>query len=165
MSVCAPFLLLLVGGWIGRLSRRGAAGATAALLLLAMFAAGNAPRLRHLFREGRGHYLEALTAIARQTDGTVISIGSDHDFRNGIVIAFYSPYVTGKEFLYTLEADVSPAADFEWFIAHDPEGAVPPGSVLEFPNGRVYELVGNYPYAGESGFGWFVYHRDKRRAE
>lgn len=52
-------------------------------------------------KNGRGHYLDAVMYLAEHTKDKIITVGSDHDFRNEMVLSFYAKYLpSGKEIVY-----------------------------------------------------------------
>lgn len=159
---CAPFALLLAAGSLARLFRGGAAAKTAGAVLTSLFLLGNALRVGTLATAGRGHYLEAVQRMARDTPGDVVTVGSDHDFRNRMVLDFYVPYAaTPKRFRY-MAADACSADASEWYLrsSSETDPRAPAGPILR--GGGRYGLVETYPYAGLSGWTWTLYRREGR---
>ncbi len=160
--VCAPFALVLAARTLTRLLRGPAASRLAALALLALFLTGSAARARALATAGRGHYLEALERMARETDGPVVTVGSDHDFRNKTLVEFYAAYDrSGKTFRYVAGPDWKPDAP-RWYLRHwfETDPRVAPIAV-DFRDGPAYRLIEVYPYAGLSGWTWALYRRER----
>jgi hypothetical protein len=58
-------------------------------LLVAAWLGLNGWSFARFLLEGRGRYEEALRFVAESSNREVVSIGSDHDFRNGTVVRFY----------------------------------------------------------------------------
>jgi uncharacterized membrane protein len=77
------FAPLLAASFAGSLPGTWRAALVAAWLLL------NGWSFARFLLEGRGRYEEALRFVAESSDREVITIGSDHDFRNGTVVRFY----------------------------------------------------------------------------
>lgn len=159
---CLPFALLLAAGALTRLFRAGGARRAAAVALGLAFALGNGARDRALATTGRGHYQEALARMAAETPGDAVTVASDHDARNSLVLDFYAARsAPGKRLVYVRAKDRA-ASRPDWFLLHgfftDPRLA--PVS-LTFPGaGADYRLVDIYPYAGLSGWTWMLYRRD-----
>jgi hypothetical protein len=159
---CLPFALLLAAGALTRLYRAGGAGRVAALALALAFAAGNGARDRALAAAGRGHYQEAVARMAAETRGDVVTVGSDHDARNRMVLEFYAARSgAAKRFSY-VPAEARGSSRPEWMLMHgfytDPRLAP---VALTYPGaGASYRLVEVFPYAGLSGWTWSLYRRE-----
>jgi hypothetical protein len=128
-----------------------------ALLLLALYLAGNGWHTIRLIQFGRGGYSEAVRFMADNTTGDTLVVSGDHDFRNAAVVQFYSKFLpAGKRAIYTPTGWL-PAGGTEWWILHrrDDEAAPPP-VIMDRPGNR-YKQIREYPYAGLSGFRWYLY--------
>lgn len=158
--VCLPFALALASRTLARMLRSGGASRIVGVVMLALFVSGNAVGARALATAGRGHYLDALDRMARDTKGPAVAVGSDHDFRNKVMVEFYAPYASGgKSFSYVDETGWKSGGP-EWYLRHsfetDPRTAP---VALHFRGGEDYDLVDVYPYSGLSGWMWALYHR------
>jgi hypothetical protein len=155
--VSVPFFLLLVGSSLARLFRRGGWWRTVAVLGLVVFVAGNGARIGRLLRDGRGHYREAFACMVENTRGGVVTVGGDHDWRTLMVLSHLAKEVPGAEPIeYLGSGQWSPAAPL-WVLRHDfsEEPRAEPGFLA--PTGRWYVLVRQFPYAGLSGWNWYLY--------
>jgi len=110
-----------------------------------------------LLTVGRGQYLAALEHIAAQTSGSEIVIGSDHDFRNRIVIEFYARYLD-KPVRYVSQKQW-PSPDGQWFIVHGLGHDDAPREMVTDQSGLRWQLEAHYECADLSGWRWFVYRR------
>jgi uncharacterized membrane protein len=155
-AVTAPFLLLLLARFLGRTFRRGRGGAAIATALLALFLAGGATYLSRLFTDGRGHYRDAVRLIVRGTAGSLATVGSDHDFRNGMVLGYHSAREAPGRLAYVPQDRWGPDVP-QWVLVHRFAGDPAPDPIAEGPTGRQYRLVASFPYAGLSGWAWYVY--------
>ncbi len=155
LLVSVPFILLGAALFLARLARRGRWALASCAIALLAFAVGNGAQLRDFFRFGRGQYLEALTYMAENTEGPWVTISGDHDFRESTLVSFYGPRAGGgKMMVYLDEASIVPS---EWAVTHDPSPDPRPPREWVSPRGKTYELVRRFPYAGASGWNWFVY--------
>jgi hypothetical protein len=155
--VTVPFLLWLTAESVARLARSGRIGVAAAVALLAAFLVGNGLHIARLLREGRGHYGEALEFIARSEPGKVVTLGSDNDFRNGVVVGhFYPPFAGAPRLRYVRIGDWTDSAP-SWVLVHHFDENPPPDAAVMGPTGRFYDLVRIFPYAGLSGWDWYLY--------
>ncbi|MEX2207573.1 MAG: hypothetical protein WEF50_15205 [Myxococcota bacterium] len=157
--VCVPFLLLLLAALLARLSRAGTPGAVLAFSLLALYLAGNTVRVVDFLRLGRGHYREAVEYMLAHDPERVLSVGSDHDFRNSMLLGYYARFVPPDRGLAYLSEREWPAQGPRWLITHslDPRHVPPPSYVFA---GRVeYRLAKHFPFSGVSGWHWCLYRR------
>ena len=157
--VSIAFFLLALGRTLGRLFDQGPAGRAVSLGLLALFVVGNAGHLRPFLKHGRGQYLEAVEFMARETPGGIVAVASDHDFRNAVVLDFYSRYLPEGKRIDYVDRQSRATRPPEWFIVHGQEREPNPQQALSLPSGAVYILQRSFPYYGPSGWHWFVYRR------
>jgi hypothetical protein len=160
--VSAACLLLLLAHGAAVLYRRGKPGQVLALAALALVLAGNLAHLQRLLELGRGSYLRALLFIAERTPGDRLTISSNHDFRNRLVLTYYGAYLpVEKQIVYFEQGQGGEAP--EWLLVdrfdRDP---APPERIGE-PSTPSYSLAARFPHAGLSGWTWYVFHRDPPR--
>jgi len=156
---CLPFALLLAAGALTRMFRAGGARRAAAAALGLAFFLGNGVRDAALATAGRGHYQEAVARMAAETPGGVVTVGSDHDMRNRMMLAFYAErFGPDKRFSYVPSAERG-ASPPEWFLLHGffTDRRLAPVALSD--DGRSYGLIEVYPYAGLSGWTWMLYRR------
>lgn len=158
---CLPFALMLAAGGLMRGLRRAGAARMLAGVFLVLFMVGNGERLRAFATDGRGHYLEAVQRMATETAGDMISVGSDHDFRNGMMLAFYGAYLSPPKRIDYVIASERTARKPEWYLRHSFSvdlRTVP--LMIKLPGVASYRLIAVYPYGGLSGWMWMLYRRD-----
>ena len=155
--LAVPFLLWLTAAGALRLARTGRTGLSVVTALAVLFLAGNGAYVARLLRDGRGQYREALAFIVRSESGPVATVGSDHDFRNATVIGRLLPGLPGAaRFRYVQAGEWSDASP-SWVLVHHFTEDPLPDPVILGPTGRRYDLVRVFPYAGLSGWDWYVY--------
>jgi len=155
--VLVPFALLLAGSALARLARAGRGGGLAAAAALAAFVATNAPALLRLVEVGRGQYAAAIEVMLAASSGAAVSVGSDHDWRNLVVLQYHAQRVAGGErIVYFPKRRWWPEGP-EWYVEHDFSDRPPVKPVVTGPNGRTYERVAAFRYAGLSGWSWTLY--------
>jgi hypothetical protein len=113
--------------------------------------------------------------MARHTPGQVVTVTSDHDFRNGMILSYYERYLPDRKHCqYVPQAQQFPVEAVDdaaagasttgaaWMLFHriGPERGVAP--TIADRNGTVYTLVKTLPYADLAGWEWFIYA--KRRS-
>ena len=155
--VTVPFVLWLCADGLAWMSRTGRAGSALATALAVLFLAGNVAQAERLVRLGRGQYRAALEYIVRTDPGPVATVGSDNDFRNATVIRRHLPAIQGAARLRYVQSAEWTAMPPNWALAHRFEGDPPPDEVVVAGNGDRYVLVRVFPYAGLSGWDWYVY--------
>jgi hypothetical protein len=158
--VSFPFFLLLssrlvcVGWQRFNNDRRGLLA-----LGIAIFLAGNFQRDYFLLDFGRGKYSAATEYMFRQTPHGPVSIGSDNDFRNSIVLEFYaSRRRDGDRLLYVGQSQLARHPP-EWFLLHSQDLSYIPPPQIGVKDAGTYSLDKRFGFAGVSGFSWFVYRR------
>lgn len=156
--VCFPFFYLLAAYALSLLYAKGAWGKAAFSAALVFFIILNLWNSTDLIRKGRGGYSEALIYMAGATEGTEIVIGSDHDFRNKLVLDFYSRFIRDKAVVY-LDKEARQEGAAQWMIRHSVDKAYSPPAYL-FESGHRYTLARSYGFAGVSGWSWFLYKKD-----
>jgi len=159
LLVATTFLLLIIGSTWARCWQRWWFSKAAAVLLLVLALCGHAAHLMRLYASGRGQYLEAVKYMAKHTRDAQITVGSDFDFRNYMVLRFYARYLpAGRSIRYYPEGTWHDGAP-EWFLAHALDVGVAPPHRLVGLNGGSYVLARAFPHYGLSGWDWFVYRR------
>ncbi len=157
--VCFPFLYLLAGMAVERLwtsKRNGGAAAVGALAILLAF---HSVRTANLISIGRGAHIEALQHIVDESPAGPIVVGTDHDFRNKLLMGFYVPHVNGAERLVYRDFAGWPPGGVDWAITHKMGKGVQPKDEIS-RDGVRYALDGEFRYdGGYSGFHWFLYRR------
>ena len=98
--VANVFLLILFSFVLADLYRQGPRGKTLCLLVLFAYLAGNGRHLASLFVHGRGQYCEAARLMAEQSDGSLVTIGGDDDYRIGRVLLFHGAALAPKTGVY-----------------------------------------------------------------
>jgi hypothetical protein len=112
--------LVIVADLLATLWRRGGVARATAAALLATVVAGHAVSLSRFYVSGRGHYGDAVAAMA--LDGA-FSYGSDHDFRNRMMVDFFTRTSAAKPTLV-------PAAQYcrqppTWWLTQDASKTAP----------------------------------------
>ena len=151
----AAFLTLSFGWLLPAALRRSRL--LAAALALA-FVVPNAIRIVRLVERGRGSYLPALEHMATLATQRPVTMGSDHDFRNGRLVEFHAQFApSGAGLEYHMQAEWAPAGP-EWMLVHSQDYAFAPKADLVVIGGRRYRLSAYYPSTGVSGWHLAVYH-------
>ncbi|MBN1516784.1 hypothetical protein JXA32_09480 [Candidatus Sumerlaeota bacterium] len=158
--ICFPFFLLLLAQLACHCSRlcppRWRWLAFAPIVLVV---AGQIPRDYHLLVTGRGDYSAALEYILAASPDGPITVGSDHDFRNGMVIGFYAHRITGGERLRYLDQSRWLVESPEWIFAHNQDRTFQPIQEHALKGIGVYRLIKVFPFSGISGWNWVLYRR------
>jgi hypothetical protein len=107
---------------------------------------------------GRGGYRAAMYYMAAQTPGPVVSVATDHELRNGLLMDYYAPLVEPKKEFRRFDFDAWPKPSPHWLILHSYEDRQPQREVRGSRAGR-YILVRDFPHAGVSGWHWYLYRK------
>jgi hypothetical protein len=151
--------LLLAADRAAAAWRAGGVRRAAAFCALVAFFAGNAVHLRAFALLGRGGFRAALLDMAAHTVGPQIQVGSDHDFRNGLVLAYYARELPPGKHLDYLPRERWPAGGPAWLILHAARRPAAPAQRVAAGGGR-YRLFAEYDHAAISGFYWALYRRE-----
>ena len=159
--ISAAFMLLPIARALAAATHHGRAERTAVAVVLLCVTAGNLSLVRGLQRDGRGGYREALRFVGERTPRATITISSDHDFRNLMLLNYYGRELPAKRIVY-FTAGAWPEGGPEWYIAHrqNPAG-VPPGALQT--GGLRYRLARVFPSSRLSGWHWYLYQRGSVR--
>lgn len=130
-----------------------------ALLAVLAFGLGNLANIHAMTKDGRGHYVKTLRFIAARTETAVISLTSDHDFRNTMVIDFYRPFVSNDKRIDYVHRYDPATIPVQWRLEHHIGRAKPIAEEVHDQAGRRYQFVDTFPYSDLSGWHWSVYQR------
>lgn len=155
-ATSVPLLLLLVASGLGRLAVGTPGRRLLAAGLAGLFLAASAVPVGRLLRDGRGRYREAVADLAASTPGPAVTVGSDHDVRNEMVLAWHAPAAAVKPVVYLNAGEWTDNAP-EWVLLHNFSVRPAPRPAIQGENGRAYALARVYPYAGLSGWSWIAY--------
>ncbi len=153
-------LLLTLSGWLaGEYYQRGGARRVIATLCLMLWMVGNFAELRAFFRDGRGHYLEAVNYMAQATGSAEIRVSSNSDFRTSTLLGFYRRYLPEGRTLVYYSRRSGRHADAGWRIVEDVEPSSSPANEVEDDAGHRFRLMKRLPFYGLSGCQWSLYER------
>ncbi|MGE4605622.1 MAG: hypothetical protein AAEJ52_02650 [Myxococcota bacterium] len=160
--VCIPFLYLLAANVLGWIHRGTRTGKGVYWVLLAAFVLANGAKTLEHVSVGRTNYADALTYLEEHTEGDIIQIGSDHDFRNAMVIRFYARYRTaGKSFAIVPKSSWTGPGP-EWYLMHSWISGPFPQRHVTLAGDRPYTLVARFDNGIGTGWKWFLYRNDNR---
>jgi hypothetical protein len=158
--VLTPFFWLLAARSLARLWTLRIAGRVAAATLAGLYVTGGIAHAAPFLRYQRGDYAAAVETVARLSALTPITIGSDHDVRNRMMLDYYGEVLPRPCRLTYVPGDAWDRRGPEWFVTHEFEDAGPgsgtPASIAV--NAVEYRLTRSFPYGGISGWTWHLYH-------
>ena len=149
---------LLLVGYLG--ARMWNAGRIARMLLLfttSLIVIGNAVHTSQLLRHGRGEYKSALRYIAERTPAGPITISSDNDGRNVLLVYHHAPGAIQPRSMEYLPLTRRPAEGAQWLLVHRLEHDPVPGAEMLDERGNPYRLEKAFAHAPLSGWDWYVY--------
>ena len=155
--VCVPFLYLALASAIGFLLDYSKATRVAAGVLLLAYLAGSAFLYMPLLKYGKGGYPQAVDFMHERSAGQAFSVGSDFDFRNRMLLDFYTRYRKDAGQLNYVERAYEAPAPVRFFIVHNSDSDFRTTEFLRLANGHVYRIIAIFPHAGLSGWSWFLY--------
>ena len=128
--------------------------------LLALFVLAQAQRIAPLMRWGRGDYSAAVEYILSNSSTKVVGIGSDHDFRNKVLLAFYTKFLPEPNRLFYIHQPQWQKSTPDWIITHNLDMSYRPPKQLAIPDVGKYRLVRIFRSAGISGWHWFLFRQE-----
>ena len=153
------FLLLLASFVLARGVRAGGGARALSLAAIAVFLLGNGWHTAAFLREGRGGFSNALRYMAAHSDGREIVVGSDHDFRNGLVLRFYARLLPADKSLAYVRRAQWPDRIPDWLVTHRAARLREPRPEITMSEGVRYAFAKEFDHAAISGFYWAVYRR------
>jgi hypothetical protein len=160
--VCFPFYYLLMSFILAKAWRAGKKALPYLVaLVLCLYVVGQSLRLGPLLQYGRGSYQAVIRRMENSTAASVITVGSDNDFRNKMVLSFYARVLQGGKTVQYIDQESWGSQPPEWLILHSLDESAEPEPRIETPSGRPYWLVKTEKFSGNSGFSWFLYHDRK----
>jgi uncharacterized membrane protein len=132
------------------------------------FLVGASLHVAGLIQFGRGEYSRALSFMAAMTPTPYMTIASDHDFRNPMVISYYSPIMKPSLAMryFAQDAPASwPTGGVQWFLVHTFDSDPNPLPQIRDGNGHSYRFSRLFRYGGLSGWSWIVYENSTPLAQ
>ena len=156
--VCIPFFYILLGYLLAGYYRSGSKTIKGIIVCcLALFVLAQGQRIVPLLRLGRGNYSAAVEYIIANSAKEDVGIGSDHDFRNKVLLAFYTGLLSGQHrFYYVDQPDWKRSAP-DWMITHSWDPTLRPPKRLSIPGVGKYRFAQAYRSAANSGWHWFLF--------
>ncbi len=158
------FFLLLLSYVLGAWWRRSRGGALLAALAALGMVIGSIVQVVDFERSGRGHFLDALAYVERESPAGKVDVSGDYDFRVHKFYDFYVPYVDGGGRLVYREQNALPAHGADWLLAHRLDTRHPPEPRLYDADGNTYQRVKDFPVTAFGGWSWYVYRNVRIRA-
>jgi hypothetical protein len=158
------FAYVAVGCQLARWFQASHAGRIGVVALLLAYLGCNLVPVVRLIELGRGQYTAAVRWLAEHTEGPIVEVGGDHDFRNPLVAQYHAALAPdryaarGKRLVYLKVAQVPPAGT-EWLMRHTFDGDSPLPVQLSDRFGVRYDLQEVFPAGSISGWTWWIYRR------
>lgn len=156
------FLQLLISWLLVRVYRGTRYGKLLYVGLLVAILAGNALATSRLLTHGRGGYQAAVRFMLERSSDRELTVGSDQDFRNGLVLRYYLSRSGDQRGLVFHELGQWPPIGPEWVLIHSQETLFTPLRIVTDHSGNEYDLQAVFPYSGLSGWHWAVYRNRNR---
>jgi hypothetical protein len=164
--VLFPFFFLMIAEALAWLYNSVRHGKSLYVMVLTLISAGNIILLAGFFSTGRGGYMKAIEHMASNTPGNEIVVGSDHDFRNGIMLQYYGRYLPAGKRLTYVKLDSWPNEGPHWAVLHSVAGTTDfQAEPVMKAKGGTYVLVKTYKSCSLSGLNWFLYRNSTRLPE
>ncbi len=161
--VCFPFYYLIISFILAKVWRVDKKVLRyLVVLILFLYVAGQSMYLLPLFHYGRGNYQAIIKEMVDTTAANVITVGSDNDFRNKVVLSFYARFLPKGKTIQYVNQGFWASQPPEWLIVHNLDELAVPEPWVQTSTNRIYRLIKTEKFSGNSGFSWFLY-RDSNR--
>jgi len=157
--VLVPFFLLTVSISLQYLWDRAVPYRVLALGIFATAVIGAATQLTELYQYGKGDYPAAIAQIFSVADGRPFTVGSDHDFRNRALLEFYTRYEPAARQMTYVNKSSLLSNPPNFYIKHSFEKSAKAPPHIALGESAVYEIIGEYPFSGHSGWNWWIYRK------
>lgn len=160
LSLLGTILVLsreLVRMWERNPSRSVARGY--ALMLAAAIICGNVFSSLRFLRDQRGDLRGAIAAACKLGTEAAVRVSGNHKFRDESMLSFFAPKVCARAVIYLPLAE---AEHVDAMLVQSQDTGYSPRSELTH-RGRRYSLAAQYPYAGLSGWSWYLYVQSPRQ--
>ncbi len=163
--VCFPFYYLIMSFILAKVWRADKkVFPYLAVLIIGLYVGGQSIRLFSFFQYGRGNYQAIIREMTNATEANVITVGSDNDFRNKMVLSFYSRFLPNGKTIQYIDQEFLDSQPPEWLIVHSLDESAGPEQWIQTSTNRTYRLIRAENFSGDSGFSWFLY-RDRKYLE
>jgi hypothetical protein len=153
--ICFPFFYLLLAEQIDLAWRSSSLKRTLATLLLVAITCVQTGRTAHFLKYGRGDYLHAVLFMAANSSSEQLHLGSDHDFRNKMILFYYQFFLPKEKPLVYHDWNTWPKDGVDWVIGHLHE---PKPQFIR--DGFVYRWEKTYRhFGGDAGTTWHLYRK------
>jgi hypothetical protein len=159
LLVCLPFAYLLLARAYSAAFDAGGTTRSVGIALLLALVTGSVLSYAELARWGKGDYPQAVADMYAATDAPSFTVGSDFDFRNKALLDFYTRYRKDAGRMTYIEKSYESSTATDFFIVHKLEHDATPAPTITLESGR-YRLLKQYPYAGLSGWNWYLYRHE-----
>ncbi len=161
--VCFPFYYLILSFILAKVWRVDKKVLRSlVVLVIFLYVAGQSMYLSPLFRYGRGNYQAIIKEMVDTTAANVITVGSDNDFRNKVVLSFYARFLPDGKTIQYVNQESWASQPPEWLIVHSLDESAVPEPWVQTSTNLIYRLIKTEKFSGNSGFSWFLYHASTR---
>lgn len=159
--VCFPYFYLFLAFLTADLWRRYPKARLLLVILLAVILTGHWQRNFELLSYGRGNYSAVVTKMLAESHEQNVLVGSDHDFRNQLLLHYYAlRSKDGNRLVYVPTSDWQKNPP-EWFIGHRPAPAARPLESRKIEGVGKFILADSWPSVEVSGWYWYLYRHEK----
>lgn len=114
--ICIPFFLILVARFLCRWGQASAWAGVAVGMVLLLMTLAHGRRFARLWKLGRGSYIQLIGLLAQNARGSQIVVGSDNDFRCGLLLEYYAKYLPRHRALHFSRHEDWPSLVPDWLV-------------------------------------------------
>jgi len=133
------------------------------LSLVGMFMLAQFTSIINFTKDKRGRYSQALEFIIEDSQSKQVTVGSDHDFRNALILNFYKSRIAEGSRLHYLDSNRWRDSRPDYFIIHEWESKTLDPLIHINVNDHIstYKFLKVFPFypKNTSGWNWHVYKK------
>ena len=156
LLVCLPFAYLLLAKSLSDAIHTQGLTRILGISIVVGMVCGSAVQYRELAKWGKGDYPQAIEDLFNTAATGPFTVGSDFDFRNKALLDFYTRYRPDSDRLLYIPKAYEQDSPTDYFFMHNQQPGHKADALIELRSGT-YRLIKQYPYAGLSGWNWYLY--------
>jgi len=152
--------IVLISNFFAWLWRKKRIGQFLCICMMMIFVCGQFHYVTRFIKYGRGRYIKTLEYIVKHSNGEKVTVGSDHDFRNGTVILYYKPRIKNGHLIRYINKEEWKGSVPRFYLEHVIGQFKTRTTYLQDTYGNRYKPLKVFPNdGGLSGWHWYLYER------
>ncbi len=154
---CILFFLIFTSHILGKWLQQTRTKQLLAAGIISVYILGNTANISLALEHDRIRHMPVLDFLAQNTEGDIITIGSNFDFQTMLFLSFYVPRIKSEKDVTYVASDYIQNEQPEWYLVQSPRGGEFPASEISV-EGLPYQRI---DWTENPGMRWTVYWRQK----